>query len=77
MSFDSQRFAYSDRPAFPDDLPHRLERLREAVGLTWKGLARAAGLSLRAIHRWRKGTKPDAANFLILLDFAAEHDVLE
>ncbi len=77
MSFDSQRLADSDRSGFPDDLPHRLERLREALGLTWKGLAQEAGLNVRAIHRWRKGTKPDATHLLMLLDFAAEHDVLE
>ncbi len=77
MSFDSQRFADPHISGFPDDLPHRLERLRESLGLTWKGLAQEAGLNLRAIHRWRRGARPDATHLLMLLDFAAERDVLE
>ena len=77
MLLNAGAFVGSNRSGFPDDFPHRLERLRESVGLTWKGLARAAGLSLRAIHRWRKGAKPDVTHLLMLLDFAAEHDALE
>ncbi len=77
MSFDSQRFTDSERSGFADDLPNRLERLREALGLTWKGLARETRLNIRSIHRWRRGTKPDATHLLMLLNFAAEHDVLE
>ena len=67
----------SSRPGFPNDFPRRLERLREALGLTWKALAKQSGLSLRAIHRWRQGTKPDAPHLLVLLDFAAERGALE
>ena len=65
------------RPGFPNDFPQRLERLRVALGLTWKGLAKEAGLNLRAIHRWRTGTKPDAPHLLVLLDFAAECGALD
>ncbi len=65
------------RSGFPDDFPHRLERLRSALGANWRALAEAAGLNLRAVHRWRAGAKPDAAHLLILLDFAAEHDALD
>ena len=31
-------------PHFPNDFPRRLARLRELLGLTWKGLARGAGV---------------------------------
>ena len=67
----------SSRQEFPSDFPRRLERLREALGLTWKALAKETRLNLRAIHRWRTGTKPDAPHLLVLLDFAAERGVLE
>ena len=67
----------SSRPGFPSDFPRRLERLREALGLTWKALAKESGLNLRAIHRWRQGTTPDAPHLLVLLDFAAERGVLD
>ncbi len=65
------------RSGFPDDFPHRLERLRSTLGASWRALAEAAGLNLRAVHRWRAGAKPDAAHLLTLLDFAAEHDALD
>ena len=67
----------SSRPGFPSDFPRRLERLREALGLTWKALAKESRLNLRAIHRWRQGTKPDAPHLLLLLDFAAERGALD
>ncbi len=77
MLLNSESFVGSNRSGFPDDFPRRLERLREAFGTTWKGLAQEVGFSLRAIHRWRRGTKPDATHLLMLLNFAAEHDALE
>ena len=42
----------------PDDFPERLERLREASGLTWSGMARALGVSHKQIYRWRNGVEP-------------------
>ena len=77
MSTYSLQLSASTRPGFPSDFPRRLERLREALGLTWKGLAKETGLNLRAIHRWRQGTKPDAPHLLVLLDFAAERGALD
>ncbi len=58
--------------SFPDDFPRRIERLREASGLSWPGFARALGVSVRTIHRWRRDSRPDAAHLLALLDYAAE-----
>ena len=60
------------RASFPDDFPRRIERVREASGLSWPGFARALGVSVRTIHRWRRDSRPDAANLLALLDYAAE-----
>lgn len=64
------------RASFPDDFPRRIERLREASGLTWPGFARALGVSVRTVHRWRRDGRPDAAHLLALLDYAAESGTL-
>lgn len=64
------------RASFPDDFPRRIERLRESSGLSWPGFARALGVSVRTVHRWRRGGRPDAAHLLALLDYAAESGTL-
>ena len=43
----------------PRDFPKRLERLREASGLTWNAFADALGVDKKRVHRWRRGVKPD------------------
>ena len=62
---------------FPEDFPQRLERLREASGLTWRALARELGVSVRSLYRWRAGTRPDAAHMLSLVEFATERELLD
>ena len=62
---------------FPDDFPQRLERLREASGLTWRRLARELGVSVRSLYRWRAGTRPDAAHMLAIVEFATERELLD
>ena len=42
----------------PDDFAQRLERLKEASGLSWRGLARALGSDPKQLARWRKGVEP-------------------
>ncbi len=42
----------------PDDFGRRLERLKEASGLSWRGLARALGADPKQLGRWRKGVEP-------------------
>ena len=54
----------------PDDFPERLERLREASGLTWSGMARAIGVSHKQIYRWRKGVEPCGGALQSLYEFA-------
>ena len=61
----------------PDDFAQRLERLRKSSGLTWRGFARALGVSLRSVHRWRAGGQPNAAHLLALVRFAAEAELLD
>lgn len=61
---------------FPSDFPRRVERLREASGLTWREFAGSVGVSVRTVHRWRRGVRPDAAHLLALFGFAAQRDLL-
>jgi len=72
-----QRFHHPQRSdEFPDDFPQRLERLRDRSGMSWRGMARALGVNVRALYRWRSGVWPDAAHFLALLEFAARQRLL-
>lgn len=75
------RFMSSDyRPngaESPDDFPQRLERLREASGLTWRALARELGASMHSLYRWRAGTKPDVAHMLAIVEFATETELMD
>ena len=61
---------------FPSDFPRRVERLREASGLTWREFAGSVGVSVRTVHRWRRGVRPDAVHLLALFGFAAERELL-
>ena len=39
----------------PEDFARRLERLKEASGLSWRGLGRALGVDPKRLGHWRKG----------------------
>ena len=55
-----------------DDFPDRLERLRQAAGLTWSGLAAAIGVDYRQMYKWRKhGVEPSGAAMDRLYKFAS------
>ena len=72
-----QRWVYRRSPAaFPPDFPHRLERLKDAAGLSWRGLARRLGVDARLLRRWRTGARPDAGHLLALLHCADELGLL-
>ena len=55
---------------FPADFPQRLERFKEAGGLTWRSLARLLGVSPYRLRRWRRGTVPDSTRLFLLLTVA-------
>ena len=56
---------------FPDDFPQRLERFKEASGLSWAELARRLGTNALTVRRWRKdGIRPNARHLLALQDLA-------
>ena len=42
----------------PEDFERRLERLKEASGLSWRGLARALGVDPKRLGHWRRGVEP-------------------
>ena len=44
--------------------------------MSWRGMARALGVNVRALYRWRSGVWPDAAHMLALLEFAAQRGLL-
>ena len=43
----------------PRDFPERLERLKEASGLTWDAFADAIGIDRKRVHTWRRRKKGD------------------
>ncbi len=71
-----QQWVYRRSPAESPRLPQRLERLKDAAGLSWRGLARRLGVDARLLRRWRPGTRPDAGHLLALLSLAEELGLL-
>ena len=51
----------------PEDFPNRIERIKEASGLSWNGLAEKLGVDPRQLSRWRKGVEPSGGAMLALL----------
>ena len=57
----------------PEDFALRIERLKEASGLTWNGFALAIGVDRQQVRRWRKdGVEPSGGPMLSLFRFAAQ-----
>ncbi len=56
----------------PEDFPRRLELLKEASGLSWRGMARAIGIDYKLLLRWRKGAVPSGGSMYSLLLFACQ-----
>ena len=72
-----QRHVYHTEPSrFPPDFPERLDRLREAAGLSWRALARGLRVEARTLRRWRNGTKPGPGHLYRLFVFAIERGLL-
>lgn len=58
-------------PGFPPDFPERLERFREAAGLSWRSLATLLGVKPYRLRKWRRGTVPSGQHLFALLTLAA------
>ncbi len=72
-----QQWVYRIEPAsFPPDFPARLESLKTAAGLSWRGLARELRVNVRSVNRWRTGTKPGSGHLYSLFQLAASMDLL-
>ena len=56
--------------ALPQDFPKRLERLKEASGLSWRGMARAIGGEYKLLLTWRNGAVPSGGAYHALVRFA-------
>ena len=68
---DVERMPYAS--LLPDDFPERLERLREASGLTWSGFAAAIGIDYKQMYRWHnEGVEPSGGAYHSLVVFASQ-----
>ncbi len=76
MGRRQQHVYWLESPQFPADFPERLDEFRRATGLSWRELARLLRVNVRSVHRWRRGTKPDAGHLLSLLKLADERGTL-
>ena len=55
----------------PEDFQDRLNRLKEASGLTWSAFSQAIGADRKQVRRWRrKGVKPSGGAYHCLVRFA-------
>ena len=53
---------------FPADFPERLERFKEASGLSWRSLARLLGVNPYRLREWRfKAVIPSSIHLFLLL----------
>ena len=62
-------------PVFPEDFPERLERLKEASGLSWHQIALALGTTPSVIREWRLGNKRPSPVYLYALFMFADNTV--
>lgn len=73
-----ERTLHTESGVLPKDFPQRLERLKEASGLSWRGLARAIGVDPKQLLRWRKDVEPCGGAMFAIFRFAARtHGGLE
>ena len=54
----------------PEDFAERLERLKQASGLSWERLAEAIGVERKQVLRWRRGTEPSGSAYHALVELA-------
>ena len=66
---DEHRLPYGS--LLPEDFPQRLERLKEASGLSWSGLAGAIGVDYKQMYKWRKGVEPSGGAMHALYKYAS------
>ena len=67
-TYDEERLPFES--LLPKDFADRLDRLREASGLTWSGFAKALDVDYKQMLRWRKGVEPSGGAMHSLFLFA-------
>ncbi len=74
----SERLTLMERPliyqdgVLPDDFVRRLSRFRQAIGLSWNGLAEALGVDPKQVLRWRHGVEPCGGAMLAIVRLASQ-----
>ncbi len=63
-------------PTFPLDFPRRLERFKEASGLSWGEMAERLGTTPLRLRRWRRGVRPRAEYVIALMELAASMELV-
>ncbi len=59
--------------SWPEDFGARLEKLKLLSGLTWRQMARALGVTDRAILLWRRDKRrPSGARMWAVVEFACQ-----
>ena len=58
MGRRQERVYHVEPEEFPQDFPERLDRFRQAAGLSWRELARRLKVNARIVRRWKAGAKP-------------------
>ena len=71
MTIAGPPFLFFGSGVYPDDFPARLDRLRQATGLTWTGFADALGVDRKQVLRWKEGTEPCGGAILSIMRLAA------
>ncbi len=54
----------------PRDFSRRIDRLKEASGLTWDDFAEALGVQRKQVLRWRQGAEPCGGSYDALVRLA-------
>ena len=60
-----------DVEALLRDFPGQLDRLKEASGLSWSGLARTIGVDRKRTRLWSRGSEPRGGSILSLFHLAS------
>ena len=71
MGRRQERVYHVEPEGFPRDFCERLDRFRQAAGLSWRELARRLKVNARIVRRWRSGAKPGSGHLLNLFGLAA------
>lgn len=75
MALQRKRYGRT-APTFPLDFPRRLERFKEASGLSWGEMAERLGTTPLRSRRWRRGVRLRAEYVIALMELAASMELV-